>query len=90
VDAGRQSDQIGPLIETGASDWTEHPIRYECTGGAFSTRLRKCEDKTLRDLMLFIEFHKIVVRDKIPIDAAHREFLKIDEYQERISPDVMA
>ena len=28
--------------------------------------------------MLFIEFHTIVVRDRIPVDAAHREFLKIN------------
>ena len=38
--------------------------------------------------MLFIEFHTIVVRDRIPVDAAHREFLKIDEYRRRIAPDI--
>ena len=42
----------------------------------------------LRDMMLFIEFNTIVVRDKIPVEAAHREFLKIDEYRQRISPDI--
>ena len=69
-------------------DWTESPIRYAYTGGAAYSGLRDCTDKLKRDMMLFIEFHAIVVRDKIPIEAAHREFLKIDEYRERISPDI--
>lgn len=35
--------------------------------------------------MLFIEFHTIVVRDKVPIQAAHKAFLAIDEYRD-VSP----
>jgi hypothetical protein len=50
--------------------------------------LRKCENEYLRGMMLFIEFNTIVVRDKIPVEAAHREFLKIDEYRQCISPDI--
>ncbi len=37
---------------------------------------------------LFIDFHTMVVRDGIDPLAAHQEFLKIDEYRERISPDI--
>jgi len=37
------------------------------------------KDKTQRDLMLFIEFNTIVVRDKVPVEAAHKAFLAIDE-----------
>ena len=39
-------------------------------------------------MMLFIEFNTIVVRDQVPVEAVHREFLKIDEYRKRISPDI--
>ena len=39
-------------------------------------------------MMLFIEFNTIVVRDQIPVKAAHDAFLAIDEYRERISPDI--
>jgi hypothetical protein len=37
--------------------------------------------------LMFIDFHKVVVRDGVDPQAAHREFLKIDEYCRRISPD---
>ena len=30
----------------------------------------------------------LVVRDGIDPQAAHREFLKIDEYRRRVSPDI--
>jgi len=80
--------RVGPLLREGDPDWTAHPIKYVSKGGAAFTVLRRCENATLRDLMLFIEFHTIVVRDRIPVDAAHREFLKIDEYRRRIAPDI--
>lgn len=38
--------------------------------------------------ILFIDFHTIVVRDGVSPQDAHREFLKIDEYREFISPDI--
>jgi hypothetical protein len=86
---GTDHIRVGPLLRpSDGSDWTEHPIRYAYTGGAAYTGLRECEDKTKRDMMLFIEFNTIVVRDEIPVAAAHREFLKIDEYRDRISPDI--
>ena len=37
---------------------------------------------------VFIDFHTLVVRDGMPIDAVHREFLKIDEYRRHMSPDI--
>ncbi len=39
-------------------------------------------------MMMFIDFHTLIVRDGIDPQAAHREFLKIDEYRRRISPDI--
>ncbi len=38
--------------------------------------------------MMFIDFHTIVVGDRMDPQAVHREFLKIDEYRRRISPDI--
>ena len=32
-------------------------------------------------LMMMIDFHKLVVRDGIDPQAAHQQFLKIDEYR---------
>lgn len=80
--------RVGPLIGADQDDWTDYPVRYVMTGGAAYIGLRKCADKQRRDMMLFIEFNTIVVRDKIPVEAAHREFLKIEEYRQRISPDI--
>ncbi len=36
---------------------------------------------------LFIDFHTIVVRDRVDPQKAHEAFLAIDEYREHISPD---
>jgi hypothetical protein len=38
--------------------------------------------------MTFIEFNTIVARDGIDPKTAHEAFLAIDEYAERISPDM--
>ena len=45
-------------------------------------------DDTGLALMIFITFCQIVVRDSVPPWAAHAAFLEIDEYRERLSPDV--
>ena len=37
---------------------------------------------------LFIDFHTVVVRDKIDPQAAHQAFLVVDEYRSMISPDI--
>lgn len=37
--------------------------------------------------MMFVDFNTLVVRDGVPIEDAHREFLKIPEYRATISPD---
>lgn len=38
--------------------------------------------------MIFINFHTLVVRDGIDPQSAHQAFLALDEYRERISPDI--
>lgn len=76
--------KVGPLLRDGTPDWT---VGYDFTGGAAYTARRKMVGDAA-DRMLFIEFHTLVVRDGIDPQAAHREFLKIDEYAEAIAPDI--
>jgi hypothetical protein len=40
-------------------------------------------------LAMFILFNTVTVRDGIPVQAAHKAFLAIDEYAEAISPDIL-
>lgn len=76
------SDQIkvGPWPER--NDWSD---AYEATTGACETRLHLMTPDQQRAL-LFIHFNTIVVGDGVDVQAAHRAFLKIDEYRNDISP----
>ena len=71
-------------MDRSESDWT-HPYAY--TGGAAYHHIRKAR-KWVREMMLFIEFNTLVVRDLIPPEVVHKAFLEIDEYRQRISPDI--
>lgn len=73
---------VGPWPdETGWSD------RLPFTGGCCYSE-RHHMPAAMQVAMLFIDFHTLIVRDGINPQAAHREFLKIDEYRRRISPDI--
>ena len=85
---GTDQIKVGNIMQRGEPNWTRHPVNYKFTGGAAYAATRINKDKTQRDLMLFIEFNTIVVRDNVPVEAAHKAFLAIDEYRERISPDI--
>ena len=37
---------------------------------------------------VFVEFNTLTVRDGIPVHAAHREFLKVQQYRTHIAPDI--
>jgi hypothetical protein len=70
--------------------WTDSDVywskRYAYVGGACYTDWQEIAlDRKV--MMMFIDFHTCVVRDGVDPQAAHREFLKIDEYRRRISPD---
>lgn len=61
--------------------------RYRMTSGmCYQMRHKMSRDQKI--MMMFIDFHTCVVRDGIDPQVAHREFLKIDEYRRRISPDI--
>jgi hypothetical protein len=68
----------------GGHEWTKP---YTTSGGAAYTATRQLRGEASA-LMLFIEFHTIVVRDGLDPQKVHQAFLKIDEYAERISPDI--
>jgi hypothetical protein len=63
-------------------DWTKPPYSRSC--GAVDRRYPSPENL----MMLFIDFHTLVVRDGIDPKAAHEAFLAIDEYRQRISYDI--
>ena len=74
--------EVGPWPdETGWSD----PYSFT-TGCCELVRHKWNEDRKV--MMMFIDFHTLIVRDGIDPQAAHRKFLKIDEYRRRISPDI--
>jgi hypothetical protein len=62
-------------------DWTDHPIAYMNTGGAAYTAVRALSDGPKLDRRLMREFREIVKQFKVKREAAHREFLKIDQYR---------
>lgn len=73
--------KVGPKPIRGWAD----PYRF--TGGAIDfdrSQLRGMESIA----MLFIDFHTLVVRDGIDPQTAHEAFLAVDEYRERISPEI--
>ena len=75
-------------IEAGIHpDVTGWSRKYEFTVGACYASHRETSPIE-RKMMMFINFHAAVVRDKVDIDAAHHAFLTIDEYRESISPDI--
>jgi hypothetical protein len=53
--------------------------------GAYGRGARAPRDRQL--LAMFILFNTLVVRDGVDPQAAHRAFLKIDDYRRAISPD---
>ncbi|MGN6063829.1 hypothetical protein [Brevundimonas diminuta] len=76
--------RVGPLLGEHESDWTKP---YAKTGGAcFSERHEMNEWQLIA--MTFIDFHTLVVRDGISPQDAHEAFLAIDEYRQRMSPDI--
>ena len=73
---------VGPWPDK--SGWSR-PFLF--TSGCCYVERQKMQRSMQRTLM-FIDFHTLVVRDGIDPKAAHKEFMKIDEYCRRISPDI--
>jgi hypothetical protein len=74
--------EVGPWPDR--TGWSR---RYRLTTGCCESARRDWPiDSKIGQL--FIDFHTLVVRDRIDPQHAHDEFLKIDEYTERIAPDL--
>jgi hypothetical protein len=69
-------------VRANEPDWIDH---YFCCGGAVELRVRELKDHSseLR-ATIFEQFHRLVVSDGVDPHAVHREFLKIDQYRERL------
>lgn len=77
------TDQIAVDKWPDLTGWSD---RYHCTGGACYMDIHKMSPAG-QQRRLFIDFNTAVVRDRIPVEAAHKAFLKIAEYRAFISPD---
>lgn len=75
---------IGPLIGENEPDWAEP---YSYTGGAAFMHVRDLKGAEAV-AQVFIAFNEVVVRDGIPVQAAHEAFLNIDEYASALASDV--
>lgn len=76
------SIEVGPWPDkTGWSD------RYPFTTGCCELPRLDWTEKQ-RAFQLLLDFHTIVVHDGIDPRKAHVEFMKIDDYRERISPEL--
>ena len=76
--------EVGPWPDR--TGWSDPPGHRFTNGCCELARHKWPEDRKV--MMMFINFHTLIVRDGIDPQAAHREFLKIDEYRRRISPDI--
>jgi hypothetical protein len=74
---GSAKIEVGPWPdETGWSD------RYHSTVGACFGYFGPPEVRVERRLVqMLLEFHHAVVRDRVPVDAAHAAFWLIEEYR---------
>jgi hypothetical protein len=73
--------RVGPLKH---SNWKR---AFTMTDGAVFTNWRGLP-KLERELLMFVIFNQIVIRDGIDPKAAHNAFFEIDEYRRLIARDV--
>lgn len=76
--------EVGPLLYDGDADWT---TSYAYTGGAAYVVVRGLSGDMAR-LRVMSTFIGIIVRDGVSPAAAHREFIKIEEYRASIPEDM--
>lgn len=66
--------------------WANHPIDYLMTVGGCESEVKRLDRLTTKCRVLS-EFVSAVVRDDVDLDAAYRQFLKIDEFRWAIPID---
>lgn len=75
------SVRIGPWPDR--QRWSD---AYAMTEGACDAEMHVLSPVE-RSLAVFMIFNKLVIRDGLDAEVVHDEFLKLDEYRERLSPD---
>ena len=87
-DPPAQGEPLGQRVEVGPwpdeSGWSD---AYVSTTGACYVDRHKAEPWQ-QVAMLFIDFHGLVVGDRMDPQVVHQAFLAIDEYRARIAPDI--
>ncbi|MDX7953457.1 hypothetical protein P7D22_20025 [Lichenihabitans sp. Uapishka_5] len=80
--------QRGHEVKVGPwPDRTGWSRSYDNTGG--SCYMERHDAELWQQIaLMFIDFHTLVVGDNMDPQAVHEAFLAIDEYRERISPDI--
>lgn len=74
--------KVGPWPD--ATGWSRN---YSFTTGANNMAIHDLSnDQQVANL--FVNFNKVVVRDGVGVNAAHKAFLKIAEYRQFIAPDM--
>jgi hypothetical protein len=68
-------------------DWTGWSDAYSSWLGAGNHNFSELSDAG-RLTQMFLDFHKIVVGDRVNPQVAHKAFLEIDEYRRAIAPDI--
>jgi hypothetical protein len=66
---------------------TYHGTKHTHKVGALFVKVRAYK-AILAIANVFIDFNTLVVRDGIDPQLAHKQFLLIDEYRERVSPEI--
>jgi len=80
-----QTDQVEVIHE---SQKRSIPPRYYWLGIAQSDfGAKQPETAVERELLMFVTFNTLVVRDSVPAEAVHKAFLRVEEYRKRISRD---
>jgi hypothetical protein len=85
----RESPLAGQILVTrlGHDIRVDQAGRHAMTGGAAYVKVRNMRGSEAV-AQVFIDFHTIVVRDGLDPVTVHRAFLNIEEYRDRISPDI--
>lgn len=78
----------GGKIEAGPwPDKTGWSDKYFYTAGACDSHVHKFTPEKLA-VVMFSNFHAIIIRDGIDAKDAHKAFMKIDEFRKHICPDI--
>ncbi len=73
---------VGPWPDK--AGWSDH---YTYSVGGCELRVQKAT-KTVRSIIMLLDFHHAVVRDKVPIMEAQKAFMNFAEFRDMMACDV--